>query len=301
MNRKIISIFVILTLILVIPTANAQLTVGSEVKQELIEVKINDKGEIDVKHIVKASNMPGTLHLFSGAVSNLVITNEIGKEEESGVINDGLGNESVFILPSKDNTIVKYNLKNIILKDNLFTTQISYPEKFSVLFDESINLVFVNNNVIFFEDKKGLSKNGGGYVTIEFYSNESKIIKEIVWEENKFYVEIITNSNIDKFNFDQESKSINFETNQKNKFITITMPEELLGGPYVTLLNDEKIVHSKFIRDESNISLNLKSETTGKITIIGTTVIPEFSMFIPLIMGFLIILTVPFVKKINLH
>jgi len=301
MNRKIISIFAILTLILVIPTANAQLTVGSEVKQELIEVKINDKGEIDVKHIVKASNMPGTLHLFSGAVSNLVITNEIGKEEESGVINDGLGNESVFILPSKDNTIVKYNLKNIILKDNLFTTQISYPEKFSVLFDESINLVFVNNNVIFFEDKKGLSINGGGYVTIEFYSNESKIIKEIVWEENKFYVEIITNSNIDKFNFDQESKSINFETNQKNKFITITMPEELLGGPYVTLLNDEKIVHSKFIRDESNISLNLKSETTGKITIIGTTVIPEFSMFIPLIMGFLIILTVPFVKKINLH
>ena len=301
MNRKIISIFAILTLILVIPTANAQLTVGSEVKQELIEVKINDKGEVDVKHIVKASNMPGTLHLFSGAVSNLVITNEIGKEEESGVINDGLGNESVFILPSKDNTIVKYNLKNIILKDNLFTTQISYPEKFSVLFDESINLVFVNNNVIFFEDKKGLSINGGGYVTIEFYSNESKIIKEIVWEENKFYVEIITNSNIDKFNFDQESKSINFETNQKNKFITITMPEELLGGPYVTLLNDEKIVHSKFIRDESNISLNLKSETTGKITIIGTTVIPEFSMFIPLIMGFLIILTVPFVKKINLH
>ena len=138
-------------------------------------------------------------------------------------------------------------------------------------------------------------------MTIEFYSNESKIIKEIVWEENKFYVEIITNSNIDKFNFDQESKSINFETNQKNKFITITMPEELLGGPYVTLLNDEKIVHSKFIRDESNISLNLKSETAGKITIIGTTVIPEFSMFIPLIMGFLIILTVPFVKKINLH
>jgi hypothetical protein len=45
----------------------------------------------------------------------------------------------------------------------------------------------------------------------------------------------------------------------------------------------------------------MKPELTGEITIIGTTVIPEFSMFIPLIMGFLIILTVPFVKKINLH
>jgi hypothetical protein len=301
MNHKVFSIIVIFSLILVIPTANSQLTIGSELKQELIEVKINDKGEVDVKHIVKASDMPGTVNLFLGEISHLVVTNEAGEEIESGIAHDSAGNKSIFVLPSKENSIIKYNLKNIILKDNLFTTQIKYNEKFSILFDESIEMVFVNSSVIFFEDKKGLSINGGGYVTIEFYSNESKIIEEVVWEENKFDVEIITNSNINKFNFDQESKSINFETNQKNKFITITMPEELLGGPYVTLLNDEKILHTKNIRDDSNISLNLKPETTGQITIIGTTVIPEFSMFIPLIMGFLIILTVPFVKKINLH
>jgi len=301
MNHKVFSIIVIFSLILVIPTANSQLTIGSELKQELIEVKINDKGEVDVKHIVKASDMPGTVNLFLGEISHLVVTNEAGEEIESGIAHDSAGNKSIFVLPSKENSIIKYNLKNIILKDNLFTTQIKYNEKFSILFDESIEMVFVNSSVIFFEDKKGLSINGGGYVTIEFYSNESKIIEEVVWEENKFDVEIITNSNINKFNFDQESKSINFETNQKNKFITITMPEELLGGPYVTLLNDEKILHTKNIRDDSNISLNLKPELTGEITIIGTTVIPEFSMFIPLIMGFLIILTVPFVKKINLH
>ena len=126
MNRKIISIFAIFTLILVIPTANAQLTIGSEVKQELIEVKINDKGEVDVKHIVKASNIPGTLQLFSGTISNLVVTNEMGKEKESGIVNDTSGNQSVFILPSKENSIIKYNLENIILKDNLFSTQFSH-------------------------------------------------------------------------------------------------------------------------------------------------------------------------------
>ena len=61
MNTKILSIFAIFTLILVIPTANAQLSIGSEAKQELIEVKINPKGEINVKHIVKSFNMPGTV------------------------------------------------------------------------------------------------------------------------------------------------------------------------------------------------------------------------------------------------
>ena len=300
MNKKILSIIAIFTLILVIPTANAQLTIGSEVKQELIEVKINDKGEVDVKHIVKASNMPGTAHLFSGTISNLVVTNEMGEEKQSGIANDGLGNQSVFVLPSKENSIIKYNLENIILKDNLFTTQISYAEKFSIVFDDQIEMIFVNNNVIFLENKKGVSVNGGGEMNVEFYSNSPKMIKEVQWEENKFDVEIITDSKIENFNFDQTSKSISFEVNEENKYVTISMSEELLGGPYVILLDTEKIQYTKSEID-GYVALSMKPELTGEITIIGTTVIPEFSMFIPLIMGFLIILTVPFVKKINLH
>ena len=301
MNKKILSIFAIFTLILVIPTADAQLTIGSEAKQELIEVKINLKGEIDVKHVVEASNIPGTVNLFSDTILNLVVTNEIGEEKETGIANDGSGNKSVFILPSKENITIKYNLENIILKDNLFTTQISYPEKFSIIFDNQIELIFINNNPILLENKKGISVNGGGESKIEFYSNIPKTIKEVNWEENKFNVEIITDSEIEKFNFNQAEKSISFDVNDKNKFVSVIMSEELLGGPYVTLLDNEKIHYTKFISEENSVLLNLKPETTGKITIIGTTVIPEFSMFIPLIMGFLIILTVPFVKKINLH
>jgi hypothetical protein len=203
-------------------------------------------------------------------------------------------------LPSKYNTIIEYNLENITLIDNLFNVKTSYHEKFSVLFDEPIGLIFVNNNIIFLDDKKGIAINGGGNVDIKFYQNESKIIKEAIWEENKFDVEIITDSEIQSFNFNQPEKSISFQINEENKFVTIIMSEELLGGPYIILLNDEKIQYSKFTQAET-ISLNLKPETTGEITIIGTTVIPEFSMFIPLIMGFFIILTIPMMKRFNLH
>ena len=45
----------------------------------------------------------------------------------------------------------------------------------------------------------------------------------------------------------------------------------------------------------------MKPESPGQITIIGTTVIPEFSIFIPLIMGFVIILTLPLMRKVSLH
>ena len=301
MNQKIISTIIIFGLLTVIPTAYGQLSLGSEAKQELIEVKINPDGEINVKHVVSPSNMPTTVPLFLGEISNLIITDDLGEEINSGTANDAKGNLSVLLLPSNQNSIITYNLENMKINNNLFNTEISYPQKFSVIFEESINLIFLNNNVLFLDDKKGVAINGGGNMKIEFYSTESKIIEKATWEENEFNVEIITDSEIQSFNFNQPEKSLSFQVNDENKFVTITMSEELLGGPYVTLLDDEKIKYTKFVRDEGIVSLNLKPETTGQVTIIGTTVIPEFSMFIPLIMGFLIILTVPAMRKFSLR
>ena len=301
MNQKIISTIIIFGLLTVIPTAYGQLSLGSEAKQELIEVKINPDGEINVKHVVSPSNMPTTVPLFLGEISNLIVTNDLGEEINSGTANDAKGNLSVLLLPSNQNSIITYNLENMKINNNLFNTEISYPQKFSVIFEESINLIFLNNNVLFLDDKKGVAINGGGNMKIEFYSTESKIIEKATWEENEFDVEIITDSEIQSFNFNQPEKSLSFQVNDENKFVTITMSEELLGGPYVILFDDEKIKYTKFVRDEGIVSLNLKPETTGQVTIIGTTVIPEFSMFIPLIMGFLIILTVPAMRKFSLR
>ena len=183
----------------------------------------------------------------------------------------------------------------------MWTVKIEYSEKYSVLFSEEIDSFFLNNNIIKLGDKKGIAVNNGGNVIIQYYDKISKIIEEVRWEENKFNVDIITDSKIDKFNFDQASKSISFQVNEKNKFVTISMEEELLGGPYVILFNDEKIPYTKSSSQENYVSLSMKLESPGEIIIIGTTVIPEFSMFLPLIMGFLIILTVPFMKKFSLH
>ncbi|MDC0070132.1 hypothetical protein OAJ36_02305 [Nitrosopumilus sp.] len=301
MNQKIISAIIIFGLITVIPTVYGQLTLGADAKQELIELKINPNGEINVKHVISSSNMPVSVNLFKGQISNLIVTNDLGEEINSGTANDTKGNLSVMIFPSKETTTIKYNLEDMKLKDNLFSSKIMYEQKFAIIFDKSIELIFVNNNIIFLDNQKGIAVSGGGDAKIEFYANESKIIKEAIWEENKFDVEIITDSEIKDFNFNQPEKSISFQVNDENKFVTITMSEELLGGPYVTLLDDEKIKYTKFDRDGDIVSLNLKPETTGQVTIIGTTVIPEFSMFIPLIMGFMIILAVPAMRKFSLH
>ena len=306
MNKNIFLIVAVFSLILVIPMSHAQLTIGGNAEQKLIEMKLDIDGTVSVKHVVSSSNMPVTVQLFSGTISNLVIINEKGEDmfengANAGIAYDPQGNQSIVIFPSKQNSIIEYNLESIIPEDNLLTIQTSYAETYSIIFSDEIEMIFLNNNIIFLENKKGVSLNYGGSATIQYYSNTPKIIKEVQWEENKFDVEIITDSKIDKFNFEQTSKSISFQVNEEDKFVTIIMSEELLGGPYLIFLDDEKIKFNKTMKNENNIVLNIKPEVSGEIVIIGTTVIPEFSMFIPLIMGFFIILTMPLIKKINLH
>ena len=298
--NKIIIVSLMIFALIAIPVANAQF--GAPAYQKSTHLIINEADEIQAKHVIGFSNSPVSVNLFEGAiVESITVTNEDGNELEFAI--SGIGDYgSITIFTATDNTIIKYNLKNIFRQsDNLLTLNIGYPKTFDILFSEKTELIFLSNNLIQLGDQKGIKIHDGGYVNVDYYSKNLKHIEEVIWEENKFDVEIIIDSEIDEFNFDQESKSISFQVNEKNKFVTISMEKELLGGPYVILLNDEQIKYSKSSIKENYVSLSMKPESPGEITIIGTTVIPEFSIFLPLIMGFLIILTLPLMKKVSLH
>ena len=298
--NKIIFLSLMIFALIAVPIANAQL--GAPAYQKSTHLIIDELNNIEAKHVIGFSNDPVMINLFEGAIpESITVTNEDGKELEFAIV--GMGDYgSVTIFKATENTIIKYDLKDMFWNsDNLLTLNVGYPKTFGILFPEKIDQIFLNDQIIQIGDKKGISINGGGYVNVAYYSEMPKKIQEVQWKEDKFNVEIITDSKIDEFNFDQESKSISFQVNEKNKFVTINMEEKLLGGPYVILLNDEQIIYSKYSIKENHISLSMKPESPGQITIIGTTVIPEFSMFIPLIMGFVIILTVPLMRKVSLH
>jgi len=303
MEKKIFLILIFFSLISLIPIANAQISFGETAYQKSTEIILDEFGIIQAKHVVNLSNNQSMVNLFEGVIiESITVTNENEEELEFGIIGTDSDGGSITILSTSENAIIKYNLENVVRQsDNMITLNVGYPKTFSILFSEKIELIFLNNNLIQLGDKKGILINGGGYVNLEYYSEIPKVIKKVQWEENEFNVEIISDIEIKKFNFDQTSKSISFQINEKNEFVTINMEEKLLGGPYVILLDNEKIEFNKYSNKESHISLSIKPESSGQITIIGTTVIPEFSMFIPLIAGFFIILSVPLMKKFNLH
>jgi len=141
----------------------------------------------------------------------------------------------------------------------------------------------------------------GCQMVLEYSINEPKIFKNIKWEDKEFVVEIRSYSNIDNFIFDQSTKSITFDISKENRFVTTVIPLELLWEPYVVFLDDEKIHANKFNNNGTHVWLNIKPETAGEIIIVGTTVIPEFPIIAPLAIGFLMILTVPVMRKFSLR
>ena len=268
MNKIIITSLMVLALA-VIPIADAQF--GEPAYQKLTQLVIDESENIQAKHVIGFSDKPVTVNLFEGViVDSITVTNEEGKELEFGI--SGMSDYgSVTIFSPQKNTIIKYNLENMFRQlDNLLTLNIGYPKPFSIIFSEKTELIFLNDQIIELVDKKGISVNSGGYVNVEYYSKTPKHIEEVIWKENKFDVEIITDSDVEKFNFDQKSKNISFQINEKNKFVTVTIEKEFLDGPHSILLNDEKIKYSKSISKENYVSLSIKPQTVGQIVITGS-------------------------------
>jgi len=298
MNTKIFGFLLVLLMISIIPVADAQISIGEKAVQKSVEVIINSVGDVHVKHVIRSSNVPIQVELIIGTVSNLLVTNEQGEEKQFAVIGN---NSGVLILTSQGNSIIEYDLDQVLnQKDDVWTWDFRYLELTSFIFPEEVNLIFVNENPVYFEKTKGITCHGCQMV-LEYSINEPKIFKNVKWEDKEFIVEIRTHSNIDNFIFDQPTKSIIFDVSKENRFVTTIIPLELLWEPYLVFLDDEKIDQNKFNNNGTHVWLSIKPETTGEITIIGTTVIPEFPIIAPLAVGFLMILVVPLMRKFNLH
>ena len=298
MNMKVIGFLIILSIIFVIPVADAQLSIGAKAVQKSVEVIINSNGEIHVKHVIISSNLPSQVDLIEGTVSNLVVTNEQGKEKEFIVVGDKNG---VMIFPSQRNSIIEYNLDNVLSqKDNLWTWDFSYLETTSFIMPKEVDLVFVSGTPVFLGEKNGIACHGCQMV-LEYPINELKNINQVNWEDKEFLVETRTSSEIESFDFSQSEKKISFKVNGNNQFVTIIIPLELLWEPYSVFLNDDEILKREIMNNGTHVWLNLRPETSGEITIIGTTVIPEFPIIAPLAVGFLMILVIPLMRKVNLR
>ena len=298
MNSKIITSFLILLLVLAIPQVNAQTESIREVEQKSVELTIDNEGNVSVMHQIRNSGEPRMLKFVDGTISNLEFIDKFGRYEE---IDFEKGMKEMPILPNQGEFFVKYDLSDALnLKDDVWSLDFRYLETTTFQLPEEVELVFVNQKPVLLDGKKAFACHGCELI-LEYSFAEPKKLEYVSWKTSKFIVEIISFAEIENFEFNQSIKEISFNVNNVNQYVTTVIPLELLWGPYAVSLNNEKIPYHEYINNGTHVWVNMKPETTGEVTIIGTTVVPEFPIIAPLAIGFLMIMIMPFVRKFNLH
>ena len=235
---------------------------------------------------------------MDGTVSNLEFVNNVGVYRSVEILE---GTDQVEILPEQKVVFVKYNLSDVLnLKNNYWTLDFRYLQSTTFVIPDEVELFFVNDKPVLLEEKNAFVCHGC-QMTLTYSLNESKNIEYVNWNNKEFLVEMITFVGIDNFEFNQPVKEISFDVDEKDQYVTVVIPLELLWEPYVVFQNNEKVYYHQYINNGTHVWLNIKPDSTGEISIIGTTVVPEFPIIAPLAIGFLMIMMVPLMKKFSLR
>ncbi len=270
-----------------IPQAFAQISIGSPAEQISLEITIGFDGDAHVVHLIKRSNTVIQVDTILGIVQNLDVKGVSGNDVQHGIIGD---NMAVSIFPTRENVVVEYDLDDVLFFNNdVWVWDYDYPVTTTFYFPNGVDLVFTNARPVYIGTSEGIKCHGCN-AKLEFAIDEPIIINEVKWEGQKFPVLIRTTSEINSFNFNQPTKSMSFDINTAQRFVTLIIPLELLWNPYQVYLNDEKIITHEFSQNSTHVWLNIRPDATGTVQIIGTSVVPEFSMLIPFVLGIALVL-----------
>jgi hypothetical protein len=117
----------------------------------------------------------------------------------------------------------------------------------------------------------------------------------IDWGASTYYITLLCNSTLSTFSFNQPSMNIRFnltETTGTAGYCSVTVPHQLLGGPYVCLL-DDVVVSPATSSNATHTTLYFAyTHSSHQIEIVGTTVIPEFpALLAPALLLTVLVLT----------
>ena len=130
----------------------------------------------------------------------------------------------------------------------------------------------------------------GAVIVTDDYSIIPNVGKQIGDGATFFDVEYDFNRVLSTAVIDEEQKSITFEiignTNSEDHNLELRLPSELIDGQFVIWVDGEKLSDYEQIRDgDLNVLFIPLNEDSKMLTIIGTSVVPEFGSMAVIIFG----------------
>ena len=297
--KKILVTLVFVGLFFSMSEAFGQITFG-EKPQQIIKIIIDENGIAHVTHEVEGSvKTTQQVETVVGKMLNFSVVDRDGNDVQHLTLEK---DPIAVVLPpsNRDMIFIRYDLIDVIvLKDGIWTWKWVGIEATNFYFPKNVDMIWINDRPIYIGEK-GIRQHGGA-MTLEYVPDEPIISKKVVWEDKKFEVGIKTLTDIDVFEFNQLGKRITFNIPKNNSLVTVIIPLELLWEPYDVYLNSNQTLNSEFYNNGTHTWLGFRPDTSGTINIIGTTVVPEFPLFVPLVIGISIVLMLQFRNKFNFH
>ncbi len=274
------------------------LTMGQK-PQEDIKVTIDENGTAHVVHYVKGNNIAAVqVNTIKGNITNFSVTDQDG----NSVQYLAAGTKSVMFPPTSRNmTLIKYDLPSIIsLNDGVWKWKYYTPSDTTFTdfyFPKGVDMIWANDNPVYLGGV-GVRQHGNG-MTLEYIINEPLISQNVQWTDKNFAVGIRTLSDVGQYAFDQSAKAFAFDIKKANTHVTVIMPLELLWGPYEVKLNGNGTLYKVAHNNGTHVWIGLTPHKAGTVQITGTTAIPEFPLFVPLVIGISAVIALQFRNRLN--
>jgi hypothetical protein len=200
-------------------------------------------------------------------------------------------------------TIIKYDLTNVVSQSNgVWEWNYTAPSDAAFTdfyFPKGVDTIWANDRPVYLGDK-GLRQHGNGF-TLDYIINEPVTSQNVQWQNSNFIIGIRTLSDLGPHTFDQSAKAYAFNINKPHSFVTVIMPQELLWGPYQGKLNGNGTLTTTFYNNGTHAWIGFHPSKAGTIQLTGTTAIPEFPLFVPLVIGITVVIALQFRNRLNFN
>lgn len=252
-------------LILIVGTAYAQTEMAV---QDTLTIHILEE-TVTVMHKVWAADEPQHLHLIPGDVIGITVRAGTGEPLDYHVVEGG-----IVIAASPEDAYVSYELDGVVQRvGTVWQWDFLYPRTTIFVFEHDIDTIYANGQPVALTDTNKVRCHGC-QMNIQYTKDEPVRAHTIQWANYTFNILVRSHDTIQEISFHQPTRSIELDVDG-GSFLTVQMPQRLLGGPYEVILNDAKVwFHQK--SNDTHTEINVLPDEAGTITIVGTTAIPEF-------------------------
>ena len=296
MEKKFLFIIVSIVLISISPQIFAETNLDEILEQEnavLIEqqkiiFEVGKHSNIHVKHVLETgawnADRPRLIEILPGVHSNLIVADEDGDRLSSSHDSETFEESKYIILNQKNGNydlIAEYDLDNFMeLENGIWKKYFQFKFDVVIIFEDDIELIFANSRPVDVSDAKGINCIGCG-ISLEYFDDAKKSIKEISSIDGKFEIELLSNKEIFDIEFiEGGTQLLNFEVEDIDQIYVLKIPLENFLNPYDVYFTEkddtdldqlDKIRKTEFSQNETHVNISFRTFTEGTISIVGAT------------------------------